>query len=392
MGSLVRIVLGLTGGIAAYKAPSLIRLLAKRGIETKAVLTPAARTLVGEEALRTLSGNPVYVDDAPSGYDFDHIRLAEWADYCVICPATANTIAKLAHGIADNLLTTLCLCMENRLVLAPAMNTAMWSNAATQHNLEILNSRGARVLPVEEGELACGDSGAGRMLPIEAIAAHIESLAGPRPLAGKKVLIASGPTQEPIDAVRMLTNRSSGKMGAALSRAALALGAEVTVVSGPVSRQFPRGLRRIDVTTTQSMLEALQREFGGCDVCIMAAAVSDFRPAAAVPGKIHRDDSEKLAIELVPNPDIAQTLGAAKQNQILVGFALEEEGDVERARAKMEKKNCDLMIANAVDSSIGLDDTRVSIVYREQNPEHLPPMGKDSAARRILLRVADLMD
>jgi phosphopantothenoylcysteine decarboxylase/phosphopantothenate--cysteine ligase len=391
MGSVARIVLGLTGGIAAYKAPELIRLLARRGIEIKVVLTPAARNLVGEETLRTLSGNPVYVDDAPSGYDFDHIRLAEWADYGVICPATANTIAKIAHGIADNLLSTLCLCLGERLMIAPAMNTAMWSNPATQHNIQILSSRGVRVLPVEEGELACGDTGPGRMLPVEAIADHVESLTGPRPLTGKNVLIASGPTREPIDAVRVLTNRSSGAMGTALCRAALALGAQVTVVTGPVSRELPRGIERVDVSTTEEMLEALQGRFESCDVCIMAAAVSDFRPAAAAHGKIHRGESDTIAIELVPNPDIAQSLGTVKKHQILVGFALEQEDPVEGARVKMAKKNCDLMVANAIDSSLGLEDTRVSIVYRERDPEHLPTMGKDSAARRILLRVADLI-
>jgi phosphopantothenoylcysteine decarboxylase / phosphopantothenate---cysteine ligase len=384
----LKIILGITGGIAAYKIPQLIRILKKRNIEVKTVLTEAARSLVGEEALRTVSGNPVFGDSIQSDYDMDHIRLAEWADFCVICPATANTIGKLAHGIADNLLTTIALCFDNKLVIVPAMNTAMWDNRATRENIRQLESRGAVVLPVDKGELACGTRGSGRMLPIESIAEYIDGLKIPKYFTGKRILISSGPTEEPIDPVRMITNRSSGIMGAALAQAALNMGAKVTVVTGPASVPPPTGARSIPVSTAHQMLTAMEREFGTADVCIMAAAVSDYRVAKSSKTKIRRAGKGSLYLELVPNPDIAEALGKKKKRQFLVGFSLEDKPDIKRATDKMKKKKCDLMVLNTVESSMGTGTTSAIIINHDAKPERLGVMEKPVAAREILIRIA----
>jgi phosphopantothenoylcysteine decarboxylase / phosphopantothenate---cysteine ligase len=385
-----RLLLGVTGGIAAYKVPQLVRLLRKGGAEVTVVLTAGARGLVGEEALRVVSGNPVYRDGAPPVHDMDHIRLAEWADRYAICPATANTIAKLACGIADNLVTTLALGFENRLAVVPAMNTAMWNNAATQRNLATLRERGVQVLPVEEGELACGTSGPGRMLAVEAVADALLAPRAPVLLAGKRVLIASGPTEEPLDPVRVITNRSSGRMGAALAAAARDMGAEVTVVSGPAAVPPPCGVRAVSVRTALEMQQALEAEFDRCHICIMAAAVSDYRPERVAAGKIHRDDQAELTLKLVPNPDIAAGLGARKEGRFLVGFALEsdESGAEERARQKLVRKHLDMVVLNHVNSSLGLDSARVTIVFSTGQSESLAAMDKAAVAREILARVA----
>jgi len=405
---------GITGGIAAYKVPLLVRLLRKNGCEVKVVMTAAAGPLVGAEALRVLSGNPVYLDGVENQYDMGHIRLSEWADVFLICPATANTIAKIACGIADNLLTTLALSVpERKIVVAPAMNCVMWANAATQANIGKLRDRGVAVLPVEDGELACGVCGPGRMLGIDKIAELVVSfpngdqplpvdnppagvVGGPlpvdksasRPLMGKAVLISSGPTEEPIDPVRVITNRSSGKMGAALAKAALAMGARVTVVSGPAPAPLPAGADAVYVRTAAEMEAEMVKRFGDVDICIMAAAVSDYRPASPSETKIHRSDSDNLTIELVPNPDIAAKLGAAKSNQCLVGFSLESGDGIGRAEDKMAKKNCDMMVYNKVDVALGGDSTGFTILFGDGRREVFPVMGKTEAARVIITNIA----
>ncbi len=273
-----RVIVGVSGGIAAYKIPQLIRLLCKQGAAVKTVITPSARKFVGIESLRTVSGNPVYSDEVYL-YDVEHIRLSEWADILLIAPATANTIAKIAHGIADNLLTSIALAFTpGNTIIAPAMNSRMWENPATQENIFLLRSRQYTILAVGRGELACGVEGEGRMLEVEeivkAVTCHFKNS---RPLSGKRVLISSGPTEEPMDPVRVITNRSSGKMGAALASEALRLGAEVTVVSGPAAAQLPNGVKVRHVKTAAEMEAVMQNEFPDTDICIMAAAVSDFR-------------------------------------------------------------------------------------------------------------------
>lgn len=313
-----RIVIGISGGIAAYKIPHLIRLLVKQGAAVKVVLTEHALPLVGIDSLQTLCGYPVYRDGS-TRYEMDHIKLAQWADLLLIAPATANTIAKIAHGIADNLLTTLvCAAPPSRVLFAPAMNTGMWDNPATRDNIASLTKKEYTVLPVGHGELACGDQGAGRMLEPEELVERIAVFRGASMLLkGKKVLISSGPTEEPIDPVRVLTNSSSGKMGAALAEAALRQGAIVTVVTGPASEPLPLGATVIPVRTAVEMGAALLERFAEADICIMAAAVSDYRPAVYATNKIERNDSGKLLLELIPNPDILAGLGRIKEHRFL---------------------------------------------------------------------------
>ncbi len=393
-----RIILGVSAGIAAYKAPALIRLLRKQGSEVRVVLTPHARPFVGEEALRTVSENSVYTDsDSHSSLlysgSLDHIRLADWGECLLVAPATANTVAKLAHGFADNLLTTLALSFEGqRLVVAPAMNTRMWDNAATRHNIELLQARGARVLPVGSGELACGTEGPGRMIEIEQIVGSLRHHLAKRFLTGKRVLVSAGGTCEPIDPVRVISNRSSGKMGAAIAEVALALGAEVTMVAGSVTVPMPSGARVLRVATAAQMKEALEPEFSQCDICIMAAAVCDFRPKVENETKIHRADISEPSIDLVANPDILRSLGTEKDRQFLVGFALEDREGVDRAVAKMKQKNCDLMVLNTPEESLEKDTTTVSLLSPDSEIKTIGPLHKVDAAYGIWHHIAKKLE
>ena len=384
----LRLLLGISGGIAAYKIPLLIRLLIQNNVEIKVVLTKAARTLVGEDALRTVSENPVFLDETPPVYDMDHIRLAEWADLFLISPATANTIAKIAHGIADNLLTTLALSFDGPILIAPAMNTIMWENPATCDNITTLKERGVHVLPVSSGPLACGDDGAGRMISIESIVEFVLGAGLPRCFTSKKILIASGPTAEPLDPVRVITNRSSGRMGAALASAAMCMGADVTVVSGPSEVDLPEGVTVERVMTSAEMADALHSYFGETDVCIMTAAISDFRPRNYSDEKIKRLNKGALSIELVPNQDIAADLAKKRKKQYLVCFSLETGDDEKRAAEKMREKGCDMMVLNSVDSSLGKEMTKVSILFPGKTPQKIDPMSKRDCAQVILQSIA----
>jgi len=389
-----KVLIGVSGGIGAYKIPFLVRSLRKKNCEVKVVLTPAACPLVGAEALATLSGNPVYLD-GESRYDMDHIRLSEWADIFVIAPATANTIAKIAAGIGDNLLTTLALSIpEKKIIIAPAMNTIMWESKATQANIVSLKARGISVLDVGCGPLACGTSGPGRMLEVEEISKHIFTRLGVSDIfKGKRVLISSGPTEEPIDPVRVITNKSSGKMGAALAQAALLMGAKnVTVVSGPASYPLPMEAEVINVKSALEMRDALIGKFGDADICIMAAAVSDYRPLSFSEKKLHRSEEEKLTLELVPNPDILAELGASKSAQYVVGFSLESGDDVSRAESKMRRKNCDMMVFNKADDALGGDSTAFTLLFKDgRNSEQFTMMDKSQAAALILKNIAQSM-
>ena len=385
----MRVLVGITGGIAAYKVPQLVRLLKKNGAEVKIVCTPGALRFVGDETLRAVSGCPLYRDGVTTS-DIEHIRLSEWADYFLICPVTANTIAKIAHGIADNLLTTLALSIPpEKMAVAPAMNTAMWENSATRENIAALKKRGVTVLPVGEGELACGASGPGRMLEPDAIADFVMSrVPASGALKGKRVLISSGPTEEPLDPVRMITNRSSGKMGAALARAALMEGADVTVVSGPARAALPGGVRVIKVRTAVQMREAMLKAFASADICIMAAAVSDFRPVRTRPSKIRRIEGKKNILELEANPDILRELGKRKGKKFLVGFALETDGGELSARRKMIDKKCDMMIFNRAEESLERDSTKITILDADGNAEPCPATDKTQAGSLIMQRIA----
>jgi phosphopantothenoylcysteine decarboxylase / phosphopantothenate---cysteine ligase len=382
------IVLGISGGIAAYKTPSLVRLLQKNGFDVKTVCTQAALKLVAQQALFTISGHPVFIDEPTRNVELDHIELSKWGELLLICPATANTLAKLAHGIADNLLTSLALSFQNRLVVAPAMNSAMWENDVTRENVAALLRRNVRVLPVDDGELACGDTGPGRLLSLESIVEQVLSLFTPQCLAGKNVLIASGPTCEPIDAVRVLTNRSSGKMGSALALAALRSGARVTVVSGPAATALPAGARIVRVFTAIEMRQALEKEFNDADICIMAAAISDFRPKDPLPGKKRCDRNAQWDLKLIPNPDIAEYLGSQKKRRFLVCFSLETDDDATRPQEKMLKKKCDMMVVNRADLSLERDETEVTLLFPDHPMVRLPMQSKKEAAGRIIERIA----
>jgi phosphopantothenoylcysteine decarboxylase/phosphopantothenate--cysteine ligase len=384
-----RIVLGITGGIAAYKIPHLIRLLRKNDASVKVVLTRHAMPFVGPETLRTVSGFPVYHDDS-SEYDIEHIRLTQWADILFIAPATANTIAKIAHGIADNLLTSIALAFPPaKTIIAPAMNTGMWENSITRENISVLVKRGITVLPVGQGELACGDSGAGRMLEVENLVEAITSFHGTHtPLSGKKVLISSGPTEEPFDPVRVITNRSSGKMGAALAYEALAMGATVTVVTGPAATALPATAQIIAVRTAAEMEAALQAQFTTADICIMAAAVSDYRPKNVSGEKLHRDENSSLTLELIANNDILAELGRRKTHQLLIGFALESCDDETRVLEKMRRKQCDMMVLNLVDKALGNDTTEIVIFTSDGGKKRSGIVPKEAAAKLLLEQAA----
>jgi phosphopantothenoylcysteine decarboxylase/phosphopantothenate--cysteine ligase len=391
----LRVVLGITGGIAAYKAPELTRLLTRKGMQVRVVLTPNARGFVGEEALQTVSNHPVYADSpnpqiAKQLYSegMDHISLAAWGDVFLIAPATANTIAKITHGIADNLLTSLALVFgPHKTICAPAMNTGMWDNPATVANVALLKKRGVTILDVDEGELACGDNGKGRMIGIGAIVDSVLDFFVPKLLKNKRVLISCGPTQEPIDPVRVITNRSSGIMGCALASAARAMGAQVHMVCGPLSVDIPTGVPVTPIITARQMREEMLARFGDSDLCIMAAAVADFAPETVAVEKIARETEGGVILTLTPNPDIAAELGRIKKNQFLIGFALQDTLDIPRAREKMAAKLCDGMVLNA---KTALDASTTEIVVLDKNGaiHHCGPDTKEHAARVILSLVA----
>lgn len=386
-----RIVLGVGGGIAAYKAAELVRRLGERGADVRVVMTAAATRFVTPATFQALSHHPVSTslwDQTPDNA-MGHLELAHWADILLIAPATADLIARLAHGVADDLLATLALACEAPLVLAPAMNYRMWLHPATQANVESLSARGARILGPATGALAERETGPGRMLEPVEIA---ESLSGGGALAGKRVLVTAGPTEEPIDPVRFLGNRSSGKMGYAIAAAATRAGAEVTLVSGPVALATPPSVNRIDVRTAASMLEAVKKEVASTDVFIAAAAVADYAPRDQAAQKIKKA-TETLTLELVRNPDILTTVTGRKKRPFCVGFAAETENVVENARAKLEAKQLDLICANLVgdEHAFGRDDNAlIAIDAKEQND--LGRGSKSELATRLIELIAHRLE
>lgn len=387
-----QILLGVTGGIAAYKAVFLLRLFKKAGADVKVVMTEAAAEFVTPLTFESLSEHPVHVrlfegDGKSSGTvsPIEHIDLAKWPDLVVIAPCTANTLANLAHGRADDLLSTIVSAYRGIVMLAPAMNDVMWENEGTQENLRVLDARGYRVAPPEKGDLACGYEATGRMAEPETIFNAVKTLFE-SPLRGKRVLVSVGGTEEDIDPVRVISNRSSGKMGFAVAEAARDLGAEVTVVAARTSVLPPHGVRIQRVRTSAEMSQALKAAFEKSDVLIMTAAVSDFKPSAPLAQKQKSKDAWSL--DLVKTDDILASLGAAKDKRVIVGFALETEDEEANARAKLAKKQCDLIVLNRPDA-FASDTNRVSIydakgsVYASAAAE-----SKREVARRLLDLVA----
>lgn len=387
------VVLGISGCIAAYKACQIVRDFQKAGVRVKVVMTEHATHFVDPLTFRSLTHEPVAVGlfDDPTD-PIHHISLADEADLMVLAPCTANLIAKVAHGIADDLLSTTVLATTAPILVSPAMNVHMYEAAATQENMATLKRRGFHFIEADDGYLACGYVGKGRLPEPSAIvekALHLlnECDTAPQDLAGKRVLITAGPTVEPIDPVRYITNRSSGKFGYAIASAAASRGAHVSLVSGPVALAEPAGVAVIHVETAQEMLEACQSVFPSTDIAICAAAVADMRPARAADRKLKKgiNDEELSAIKLTENPDILATLGASKDRQVVVGFAAETNDVIENAKKKLSKKNACIIIANEVGSNkaFGKDDDEIWLV-RADETVHIGPALKTELAHAIL--------
>lgn len=386
-----RIILGVTGGIAAYKAADLCRLLVRARAEVRVVMTAAAQQFVTPLTFQALSGQPVLTSlwDAASGDGMAHIHLSRDADLLLVAPASADFLAKLAHGGADDLLSTLCLARACRLAVAPAMNREMWDAAATRRNLAQLHTDGVHVLGPAAGEQACGETGPGRMLEPADILAALPGLLGAGPLAGKRLVVTAGPTFEPIDPVRGLTNLSSGKMGYAVAQAAAEAGADVCLVSGPACLAVPSGVRRVDVQTAAEMRAAVLRELPA-DVFISVAAVADYRPDAAVPQKIKKS-GEGLTLHLVPNPDILAEVAALPDAPFCVGFAAETERLAEHAAAKRRKKNVPLLVGNLAQDTLG-QDTAELVLFDDHGEHRLPRADKLAQARALINHLTSLLN
>ncbi|MCS6948394.1 MAG: bifunctional phosphopantothenoylcysteine decarboxylase/phosphopantothenate--cysteine ligase CoaBC [Steroidobacteraceae bacterium] len=370
MASLVgrRILLGVTGGIAAYKSPDLVRRLRELGAEVQVVMTAGAREFVTPLTFQAVSGREVRTElwDPAAEAAMGHIELARWADLVLIAPATAEFLARLAGGHANDLLTTLCLATAAPIAVAPAMNRLMWANSATQQNVTALAARAVQLLGPGTGEQACGESGAGRMLEPEQIAAQVaQMLARHGPLADVRVLLTAGPTRERIDPVRFVSNRSSGKMGFAVAAAAAAAGAEVTLVAGPVVLPTPAGVRRIDVESAAGMLQAVEAEIGAAQIFIATAAVADYRPKHPAAQKIKKTAAQ-LVLELERTADILATVAARPNRPFVVGFAAETEQLEQHAAAKLEEKNLDMIAANDVsgDQVFDREDNHLLVLWR----------------------------
>lgn len=387
------ILIGVTGGIAAYKVVEVVSRLKKLGAEVKVVMTKSATEFIAPRTFQEITKNPVSVEmfSETVNYHVEHVALANFADLVLIAPATANFLAKAAHGIADDLLTTIILATPAPLMIAPAMNTLMLEHPATKNNLEILKNRGAKIIDAEVGLLACGTSGKGRLAEPENICAEIVNFFSPKILTGKKILVTAGGTIEPIDPVRFICNRSSGKMGYEIAKAAQFHGAEVILISGNATVEPPNNLKFIKVETAEQMRTEVLKEFDSVDAVIMSAAVSDYRPKTVDPQKIKKDD-ETLTLELVKNPDILKELGKLKKNQLLVGFAAETANVISYAKNKLEEKNLDFIVANDVTregAGFSVDTNIASIITRGGEIEHCPKMSKTELAEKIILRVAE---
>lgn len=385
----MRLLVGITGGIAAYKTPYLVRGLVKQGANVRLVMTRNAVHFVAPLTLQTLSGSAVLREmfGTGEGSSMSHIEWAADIHLMMIAPATANFIGKMANGIADDLLSTTILAVEAPILVVPAMNKRMYKNPAVVRNMDVLRGRGVHILEPGIGELACGEEGIGRMADVEEIIRTVQKLLVPSgPLYGKRILVTAGPTVEPIDPVRYIGNRSSGKMGYALAQEARIMGASVTLVSGPTMLVPPQGVNVVQVQTSLEMQEEVRKYFPDVDVLIMAAAVGDFRAESVLPEKIKRG-SEPLTLKLVPNPDILKDLSMHRTRQIMIGFAAETGHLMDEARRKMNDKGLDLLVANDVSENgvgFGSDKNRVIIMDRKGGMEETDILPKDQIARKIL--------
>ncbi|MDA8389344.1 MAG: bifunctional phosphopantothenoylcysteine decarboxylase/phosphopantothenate--cysteine ligase CoaBC [Gammaproteobacteria bacterium] len=381
------IVLGITGGIAAYKTPDIVRRLRERGADVRVALTHRARQFVTETTLKAVGATLIEEQDGPQG--MAHIDAARWADMVVVAPATAHFISRLASGAADDILTTLCLATEAPLLVAPAMNRIMWEKPVTQTNCRRLVEHGTMLIGPDSGPQACGETGFGRMAEPASIVHAIETFWGPRSLDGVRALVTAGPTHEPLDPVRILTNRSSGKMGYAIAAALARDGAEVTLVTGPTTQPTPVGVRRVDVTTAADMLAAVQEHRqDGCDLFVGTAAVADYRPEQASPGKIKKGPAS-LTLVLVRNPDILSEVARWQPRPYIVGFALETERLEEHARQKLQEKNLDLVVGNLAGPGTGIDsDTNALTLVDSNGSVSWPSDTKIALAQRLAAEIA----
>jgi phosphopantothenoylcysteine decarboxylase/phosphopantothenate--cysteine ligase len=389
----LRILLGVTGGIAAYKSAEIVRRLRERGAEVQVVMTEAARRFVSPLTFQALSGRPVRTDlwDEAAEAAMGHIELARWAERILVAPASGDFLARLAHGLASDLLTTLCLATDVPITVAPAMNRLMWANAATRANVAQLTARGIRIIGPAEGDQACGETGPGRMVEPDVLAAAIVlPKATDGPLAGRKVIVTAGPTRERIDPVRFITNRSSGKMGFAVAEAARDAGAEVILVSGPVAVCTPRDIRRVDVETADQMLAAVNEHLPGTDIFIAAAAVSDYRPVQVSAEKIKKA-SDTLMLALSRTTDILATVAAGSARPFVVGFAAETQNVERNALAKLEGKNLDMIAANLVGEGLAFDqdENALTVYWRGGGRLELVRAGKAQLAADLVALIAE---
>ena len=390
------VVLGVTGGIAVYKACELLRLLQKRGIDVFVVMTQNACRFVAPLTFETLSGHPVAVDtfDRPQTWEVEHIALAKRADLFLIAPATANIMGKMACGIADDMLSTTVMATRAPVLVAPAMNTGMWENAAVQQNVKTLRARGVEIVAPVSGHLACGDSGAGKLEDVAVIAERAcKLLFAKKDMEGLRVMVTAGPSREALDPVRYISNRSSGKMGYAIAQAAQKRGAVVTLLSGPVAIEAPQGVKLVPFTTTQELLDRASELAQEQDLLIQAAAPADYRAKEIAPQKIKKQGGEPMTFTLVENPDVAATLGKTKRSgQVFVGFAAETNDVLAHARDKLARKNLDMIVANDVTRpGAGFDvDTNIVTFITKDGQEALPMMSKAEVAQRILDRALAL--
>lgn len=387
-----RILLGLTGGIAAFKAAELVRSLTRAGCDVRVVMTEAACRFITPVTMQALSGQRVWTDLWDPGVpdNMAHIELSRDRDLILVAPASAKFMAKAAHGLADDLLSTLVLARRCALMVAPAMNVEMWDNAATQRNLKRLQGDGIVIAGPAAGEQACGETGMGRMLEARQILAEVEAFFQPRPLAGKHVLVTAGPTIEPIDPVRAITNASSGKMGYAVARAAREAGARVTLVSGPTSLEAPAGVERVDVRSAREMLDAVKKSVNGADIFVSVAAVADYRVVNPSAQKLKKSAGKSMTLELTENPDILAYVAGLKRPPFCVGFAAESEKLASHAKEKRRRKGIPLIAANLAHLALGADENSLTL-FDDAGEHRLGRSSKLDQARQLVAHIAGML-